>query len=847
METAAQIRDSHGKKIAANLAVTLVWILIVFLTQGLAAWAASTASLVRIIDTSQFSPPSPDPAGIVYLDFSGTFIVSDSEVNEMSIFTGDNLFEMTPDGFLVDTLTTTSFSNEPTGVAFNPFNRHLFFSDDNLREIFEVDPGPDGLYDTSDDIVTSFDTLAFNSNDPEGITFDTWDEVLFIVDGIGAELYRIDPGADGIFNGVPPAGDDEVTHFDLLSLGVRDPEGIAFNTDNGTLFVIGEPANQVAEITIGGNLVQIIDISAAPVGRPAGLAYAPSSVNPSEMNLFIADRGVDNNANPNENDGMIFEVTMPSFVPDTTAPVWDGLTTGIGSAADTGTGGAVRIEFDTANDDVDGSGVKFNIYYAETTLWDDDDWNNNAVIIDASTGGGSIYAHGFTVTGLTNGVPYTFGVRAEDRSGNEDNNTTSASAIPTGSGGGTELTFTPVADAFVNSNRPSVNFGTDTNIRVDATPVQIAYLRFNVSGLSGAVVSARIQMECVNASPEGGTIYTVSNNSWQETTLTYNSRPAIDGAALDALGQVGIGDIVELDVTAAVSGNGTYSFAMDSTRPNGVHYYSREGINPPVLVISTISGSDTTAPSAPTGLAATAGDGQVTLNWADNGEPDLAGYNVYRSVAPGVTPASGTRLNAALLASSNFVDTTVINDTAYYYVVTAEDSSGNESTASTEASATPSGSSGGTELTFSPAADAFVNINRPSVNFGTGTSIEIDATPEKIAYLRFNVSGLSGAVVSARIQMECVNASPEGGTIYTVSNNSWQETTVTYNSRPAIDGAALDTLGEVNIGDMVELDVTAAISGNGTYSFAIDSTRPNGVDYYSREGANPPKLIITTD
>jgi hypothetical protein len=76
--------------------------------------AASTfqSSLIQTIDTSQFSPPSPDPAGITYLDSSNTLLVSDSEVNEMQIFTGDNLFEMTLHGVLSATFTTISFSDE---------------------------------------------------------------------------------------------------------------------------------------------------------------------------------------------------------------------------------------------------------------------------------------------------------------------------------------------------------------------------------------------------------------------------------------------------------------------------------------------------------------------------------------------------------------------------------------------------------------------------------------------------------------------------------------------------------------------------------------------------------------
>lgn len=46
-------------------------------------------------------------------------------------------------------------------------------------------------------------------------------------------------------------------------------------------------------------------------------------------------------------------------------------------------------------------------------------------------------------------------------------------------------------------------------------------------------------------------------------------------------------------------------------------------------------GADRGAPPAtPTGLKATGELGQIRLDWDDNGEPDLAGYNVYRSLLP---------------------------------------------------------------------------------------------------------------------------------------------------------------------------------------------------------------------
>ena len=295
----------------------------VFIMCALSLWFAlspraspQVATLVQTIDTSVFSPPSPDPTGIVYLRHSNTLLISDSEVNETLLFTGANLFGIDVNGTLFNTATTTGFSYEPAGVAYNPFNQHLFFSDEDdglPPRVFELDPGPDGLYNTPDDVVTSFSTSAFGSNDPEGLTFDSSQGVLFIADGKNAKVYRVSPGINGVFDGVPPAGDDVVTSFDTERFGLTDPEGIAYDSDFGHLYIVGKPPSYVFHVTTTGTLLRTIDISAANPRKPAGLAYAPSSVNPDKMSLWIVDRGVDNNRDPTENDGKVYEFSLPSF------------------------------------------------------------------------------------------------------------------------------------------------------------------------------------------------------------------------------------------------------------------------------------------------------------------------------------------------------------------------------------------------------------------------------------------------------------------------------------------------------------------------------------------------------
>ena len=95
---------------------------------------------------------------------------------------------------------------------------------------------------------------------------------------------------------------------------------------------------------------------------------------------------------------------------------------------------------------------------------------------------------------------------------------------------------------------------------------------------------------------------------------------------------------------------------------------------------------DTTPPAAPSGVSATAGDTVVSLNWIDNIEPDVNGYNVYRSTVSG---GPYTSQNGAPLKSSDFNDANVTNGTIYYYVVTAVDVSLNESANSSQVSARP--------------------------------------------------------------------------------------------------------------------------------------------------------------
>jgi len=116
---------------------------------------------------------------------------------------------------------------------------------------------------------------------------------------------------------------------------------------------------------------------------------------------------------------------------------------------------------------------------------------------------------------------------------------------------------------------------------------------------------------------------------------------------------------------------------------------------------------DTNAPAAPTALSANPGDETVTLNWNDNNEPDLDGYNVYRSTTSGA-PYGGP-LNGSLRLISDYNDNDVNNGTTYYYVVTAVDTSSNESGCSNETSAAPT--AGSSSITIQENETGFCGVD----------------------------------------------------------------------------------------------------------------------------------------
>jgi large repetitive protein len=107
-----------------------------------------------------------------------------------------------------------------------------------------------------------------------------------------------------------------------------------------------------------------------------------------------------------------------------------------------------------------------------------------------------------------------------------------------------------------------------------------------------------------------------------------------------------------LDVAGSPTTAATYSFALKATGCGGA--------------VAQVSYKVVIQSSA---------DHVVDLSWKASTSSDVTGYNVYR----GPDGKTWTKINASLIASTVYSDSTVANNTTYYYATTAVNTEGRES------------------------------------------------------------------------------------------------------------------------------------------------------------------------
>ncbi len=259
----------------------------------------TTPSVVMEIDTSSWNRPSPDPSGITYLPRTDRFFVVDSEVDETRRWERANAWLIGRDGAVRRTYNLTRLTDEPADI--DAFGRSILITDDTRDEVLFVRRGRDRRLGTRDDIVRTISTHAWGSTDPEGLVRTR--RFLFIADGSESRrpaIYRINAGRDGRFG----TGDDRVLRIDARDLGLADPEGITYA--RRSLYIVSRLGRNrgIVRTSLRGELLETYDVAGSGLRRSAGIAVVRGT--DGSLEAWVTDRGVDNDTDPDENDGKIF-------------------------------------------------------------------------------------------------------------------------------------------------------------------------------------------------------------------------------------------------------------------------------------------------------------------------------------------------------------------------------------------------------------------------------------------------------------------------------------------------------------------------------------------------------------
>src|SRR5256712_14189041 len=85
-----------------------------------------------------------------------------------------------------------------------------------------------------------------------------------------------------------------------------------------------------------------------------------------------------------------------------------------------------------------------------------------------------------------------------------------------------------------------------------------------------------------------------------------------------------------------------------------------------------------------------------------------------------------------------------------------------------------------TTLTFNSTADTYVDSGSTTKNFNSSTILRAAASPTRITYLPFPVTGVSGRQAQhARPRLRVSTRAPARGTVHLITNNTWNEGAVT--------------------------------------------------------------------
>ncbi len=208
----------------------------------------------------------------------------------------------------------------------------------------------------------------------------------------------------------------------------------------------------------------------------------------------------------------------------------------------------------------------------------------------------------------------------------------------------TSFTFAATADTWANAGSPTQTYGSSTKLHADGNPTAVAYVHFDVSGLTAPVASATLVLTAQSNLTSGVEVRAVADHGWSEATLDAQNAPSFAGDVAASSGPLQAGTSYNLDVTSLVSGDGPIDLAITDPSSTAVALSSRESGNGPKLVVQ-LQGGGTSAPSTSGSTPSVTSGATTTTTVPSTTTP--ATTTVATSPAPTPVPLSGGPIRAA--------------------------------------------------------------------------------------------------------------------------------------------------------------------------------------------------------
>ncbi|WP_270886144.1 DUF4082 domain-containing protein [Pedococcus sp. 5OH_020] len=315
----------------------------------------------------------------------------------------------------------------------------------------------------------------------------------------------------------------------------------------------------------------------------------------------------------------------------------------------------------------------------------------------ATTVSGSPPATTATVTGLTNGTAYTFKVSATN-------------AVGTGAASASSSPVTPAATTCTACTIwPSTASPTNAST-ADGSPVEVG-VKFT-SDVSGSVTGIRFYKGTGNTGTHVGSLWSATGTRLASVTFTGEAASGWQQATFATPVAITAGTVYVASYFAPVGhyagdggyfttavdnaplhalkdgtsgGNGVYAYAGTSTFPSNTFNAGNYWVD---VLFSTSSPPAATAPAAPSGVTATAGDASAAVSWT---APADGGSAITRYT---VTPYVGSTAQAATTVSGSPPATTttvtgLTNGTAYTFKVSATNAVGTGAASASSSPVTP--------------------------------------------------------------------------------------------------------------------------------------------------------------